>query len=141
MTVLKCIFHMSKEKVVYPVIITKIDDYYSVRVPAFSSTTEGDDMADAIAMARDLISLMSIDFEDKGKELPKAEEIKEVPENSVVTWVDADLLDYRRKYDKRTVKKNCTLPSYLSYEAEKQGINFSKVLQDALIEKLGISTT
>jgi predicted RNase H-like HicB family nuclease len=132
---------MSKEKVVYPVIITKIDDYYSVRVPAFSSTTEGDDMADAIAMARDLISLMSIDFEDKGKELPKAEEIKEVPENSVVTWVDADLLDYRRKYDKRTVKKNCTLPSYLSYEAEKQGINFSKVLQDALIEKLGISTT
>lgn len=132
---------MSKEKVVYPVIITKIDDYYSVRVPAFSSTTEGDDMADAIAMARDLISLMSIDFEDKGMELPKAEEIKEVPENSVVTWVDADLLDYRRKYDKRTVKKNCTLPSYLSYEAEKQGINFSKVLQDALIEKLGISTT
>ena len=132
---------MSKEKVVYPVIITKIDDYYSVRVPAFSSTKEGDDMADAIAMARDLISLMSIDFEDKGKELPKAEEIKEVPENSVVTWVDADLLDYRRKYDKRTVKKNCTLPSYLSYEAEKQGINFSKVLQDALIEKLGISTT
>ena len=132
---------MSKEKVVYPVIITKIDDYYSVRVPAFSSTTEGDDMADAIAMARDLISLMSIDFEDKGKELPKAEKIKEVPENSVVTWVDADLLDYRRKYDKRTVKKNCTLPSYLSYEAEKQGINFSKVLQDALIEKLGISTT
>ena len=132
---------MSKEKVVYPVIITKIDDYYSVRVPAFSSTTEGDDMADAIAMARDLISLMSIDFEDKGKELPMAEEIKEVPENSVVTWVDADLLDYRRKYDKRTVKKNCTLPSYLSYEAEKQGINFSKVLQDALIEKLGISTT
>ena len=86
-------------------------------------------------------SLMSIDFEDKGKELPKAEIIKEVPENSVVTWVDADLLDYRRKYDKRTVKKNCTLPSYLSYEAEKQGINFSKVLQDALIEKLGISTT
>ena len=132
---------MSKEKVVYPVIITKIDDYYSVRVPAFSSTTEGDDMADAIAMARDLISLMSIDFEDKGKELPKAEEIKEVPENSVVTWVDADLLDYRRKYDKRTVKKNSTFPSYLSYEAEKQRINFSKVLQDALIEKLGISTT
>lgn len=132
---------MSKEKVVYPVIITKIDDYYSVRVPAFSSTTEGDDMADAIAMARDLISLMSIDFEDKGKALPKVEDIKDVPKDSVVTWVDADLLDYRRKYDKRTVKKNCTLPSYLSYEAEKQGINFSKVLQDALIEKLGITTT
>lgn len=132
---------MSKEKVVYPVIITKIDDYYSVRVPAFSSTTEGDDMADAIAMARDLISLMSIDFEDKGKDLPKAEDIKEVPKDSVVTWVDADLLDYRRKYDKRTVKKNCTIPSYLSYEAEKQGVNFSKVLQDALIEKLGITAT
>lgn len=129
----------NKEKVVYPVIITKIDDYYSVRVPAFSSTTEGDDMADAIAMARDLISLMSITYEDDGMELPEAEEIKEVPADSIVTWVDADLLAYRRKYDKKTVKKNCTIPSYLNYEAEKQGLNFSKVLQDALIEKLGIT--
>lgn len=126
-------------KVVYPVIITKVGDYYSVRVPAFSSTTEGKDFADAIYMARDLISLMSIDYEDDGKDLPKAEEIKVAPEGSTVTWVDADLIAYRRKYDKKTVKKNCTIPSYLNYEAEKQGINFSKVLQDALIEKLGIS--
>lgn len=129
---------MSKEKVVYPVIITKVEDYYSVTVPAFESVTEGEDMADAIAMARDLISLMSIDYEDDGKELPKAVEVKDAPKDSIVTWVDADLLDYRRKYDKKTVKKNCTIPSYLNYEAEKQGINFSKVLQDALIEKLKI---
>lgn len=126
------------EKVVYPVIITKIDDYYSVRVPAFSSTTEGNDMADAIAMARDLISIMSITYEDDGMELPKAEEIDNVPEGSTLTLVDADLVEYRRKYDKRTVKKNCTIPRYLNYEAEKQGINFSKVLQEALIVKLGI---
>ena len=129
---------MSKEKVVYPVIITKVEDYYSVTVPAFESVTEGEDMADAIAMARDLISLMAIDYEDDGKELPKAVEVKDAPKYSIVTWVDADLLDYRRKYDKNTVKKNCTIPSYLNYEAEKQGINFSKVLQDALIEKLKI---
>ena len=37
------------------------------------------------------------------------------------------------------MKKNCTLPSWLCYEAEKANINFSAVLQEALKEKLNIS--
>lgn len=127
--------------VVYPVIMRKMDDYYFVRVPAFDTCTEGKDMADAIEMARDVICLMGLEYEDTGKPLPEATPINVEEEGDVITWVDADLVAYRRKYDKKTVKKNCTIPSYLSYEAEKQGINFSRVLQDALIERLGITTS
>ncbi|MDO4381259.1 MAG: HicB family protein, partial [Clostridia bacterium] len=39
----------------------------------------------------------------------------------------------------RTVKKNCTLPSWLCYEAEKANINFSAVLQAALKRELHIN--
>ena len=67
-----------------------------------------------------------------------AEEITDIPEGAVMTYVDADLTEYRRKYDRKTVKKNCTIPSYLSYEAEKAGINFSRLLQEALIDRLGL---
>ena len=46
--------------------------------------------------------------------------------------------EYRRKTDNKMVKKNCTIPNYLNVEAEKRGINFSRVLQEALQEKLGM---
>ena len=49
-----------------------------------------------------------------------------------------DLSEYRRKTDNKMVKKNCTIPNYLNVEAEKRGINFSRVLQEALQEKLGM---
>ena len=57
----------------------------------------------------------------------------------IVTLVDVDFAEYRRKNDLKTVKKNCTLPSWLSFEAEKAGINFSAVLQSALKKELKIS--
>lgn len=47
--------------------------------------------------------------------------------------VDIDFTKYRLKNDMRSVKKNCTIPSWLNFEAEKAGINFSSVLQKAYI--------
>ena len=54
----------------------------------------------------------------------------------LLTMVDVDFVDYRRKHDNRMVKKNCTIPYYLNVEAEKLGINFSRVLQEALLQKI-----
>ena len=53
--------------------------------------------------------------------------------------LDIDFDIYRRKNELRAVKKNCTIPSWLNYEAEKANINFSQVLQNALMEQLKIS--
>lgn len=92
-------------------------------------------------MARDAIGLLGISMEDDGEELPKPSDLKgiEVKENEIKTLVDVDFADYRRKNDLKTVKKNCTLPSWLCYEAERQGINFSATLQEALKEKIGVN--
>ena len=53
--------------------------------------------------------------------------------------VDIDFSEYRKRHNNRMVKKNCTIPYYLNVEAEKEGINFSKLLQEALQKKLGLS--
>ena len=53
--------------------------------------------------------------------------------------VDADFTAYRRKAGNKSVRRNVTLPSWLNFEAEKEGINFSKVLQEALMTKLHLS--
>ena len=49
-----------------------------------------------------------------------------------------DSEEYRRKIDTRTVRRNVALPSWLNYEAEKAHINVSRVLQEALINTLGL---
>lgn len=124
----------------YPVIISKADDGYYVRIPDFNVGTQGDTVPEAMEMARDAIGLMGIDFEDDGKEIPEAyscEFTKE--EGDIVTLVDVDFTEYRKRVDNRAVKKNCTIPYWLNIEAEKAGINYSRVLQEAIMKVLGIN--
>jgi len=52
--------------------------------------------------------------------------------------VDIDFTAYRRANEKRTVRRNVSLPSWLNVEAEKAGINVSAVLQMALKQELHI---
>ncbi len=129
-------------KKVYPIIMAQGNDFVVVYVPDFNINTQGKDYAEAMEMARDAIGIMGIDMEDEKEELPQPTPIWEVkPENEsdVVTLVDVDFSEYRRKNDLRAVKKNCTIPSWLNFEAEKAGINFSAVLQAALKKELNIS--
>lgn len=122
---------------VYPAVLSKDGDGYVIRVPDFKIVTEGSDMAEAIFMARDAIGLLGIELEDEGKPLPKAfSRDLEKEEGDIQTLVDVDFTEYRKKHDNRMVKKNCTIPYYMNAEAEKLGINFSRVLQDALADKL-----
>lgn len=123
---------------VYPIVLTKDSFGYLVTIPDFNMNTQGKDLAEAIFMARDAIGLMGIDMEEEGKELPEATEAKKINENDIITLVDIDFTEYRKKADNRAVKKNCTIPYWLSVEAEKAGINFSRVLQEALMRKLNV---
>lgn len=127
-------------KQAYPIILRKSEAGFYVRIPDFDIGTQGIDIADAMYMARDAIGLMGITLEDDGKELPVPNTIIEKPEKGdIVTLVDVNFQEYRRKNDNRSVKKNCTIPSWLNEEAEQAGVNFSKVLQEALMSQLNIS--
>lgn len=126
----------------YPVILSKGKKFIIVYIPDFNINTQGKDYAEAIEMARDAIGIMGIDMEDEKEEIPSASAISEIkPKNpeEIVTLVDVDFSEYRKKNDLRTVKKNCTIPSWLNFEAEKAGINFSAVLQSALKKELRIT--
>ena len=105
--------------------------------------TQGKDVPDAIEMARDAIGIMAIDMQDDGEQLPAASSLSAAqaaaPGGGMVSLVDVDLEEYRRKNDLRAVKKNCTIPSWLNFEAERAGVNFSAVLQAALKRELHIT--
>lgn len=125
----------------YPIILTPDTHGYTVHIPDFDIYTQGVDLTEAIIMSRDAIGIMGIDMEDDGKELPTPRTVNGIKtkDGELLTLVDVDFTEYRRKNEQRVVKKNCTLPSWLCYEAEKAHINFSQVLQMALKQELHIT--
>ncbi len=127
-------------KRVYPAIFTPDKNWYIVDIPDFNITTQGEGIADSIDMARDAINLMGMNWEDEGKAIPQASAIESfnLEKGQFCTLIDCDFNEYRKLHDNRAVKKNCTLPSWLNKKAEEAHINFSKVLQEALIEKLDL---
>ena len=128
-------------KVVYTVILKPVKDFgYAVSVPGLDIYTQGHSLVEAIDMARDAIGMWACYELDEGREIPDSNNIKDIrtSEDENVALIDIDIGAYRRAHYNRTVKKNLTLPSWLNEIAEKEGVNFSKVLQEALKEKLHI---
>lgn len=125
----------------YPIILTPDTNGYTVYIPDFDIYTQGNELTEAITMSRDAIGLMGIDMEDDEQELPTPRNVTDiiVKDGELITLVDVDFTEYRRKNELKVVKKNCTLPSWLCYEAEKSNINFSQVLQTALKKELHIT--
>lgn len=125
--------------IVYPTVFTPLGGGgYMAYVPDLEINTSGKDLADAIYMARDAIGLIGIDMEDDGKTFPAQSENVPHEENEIVSLVDADLDAYRRRMEKRTVRRNVSLPAWLNSAAEEAGLNVSAVLQIALKQQLGI---
>ena len=139
-------------KEAYPAFIKEDGKDFLVFVPDWEIYTEGSSFVDAIEMARDAIGISGIEKEDDGREFPKVSTVDEAVAKAkkdadedidfstgILTMVDVDFVEYRRKNEKRSVKKNCTIPYWLNVEAEKAHINFSKILQEALMMKLGVT--
>lgn len=141
-------------KQVYPTFILNTNDgsehSFLVCVPDMEIFTEGDTFADAIEMARDAIGLAGISMEDNKEVIPVPSDqntaIKKVKHDTedidftkgVLTYVDVDFSEYRKKVDTKTVRRNVALPGWLNYEAEHAGINVSRVLQEALMNVLNV---
>ena len=127
-------------KIAYPVMISKGKKFLIASVPDCDIDTQGENLVDAIEMARDAISIWCVGEQDAGRQLPAPSELSTIKCNpgDTLTLVDVDIDVYRRKLNTRTIRKNLTVPSWLNEQAEQAGINFSGVLQEALKQKLGV---
>lgn len=104
-------------------------------VPVYSN------LQDAYDMAEDALCLMLYDIEEDGNDIPPASDISTIKtsDGEFVSLVSCDTIAYRMRHDKRAVKKTLTIPAWLNTMAEREGINFSSVLQSALKKKLCIN--
>lgn len=128
-------------KYIYPAIFTKEDDGgYSVVFPDLESCyTCGDTLEQAMDMAEDCLALVLYGYETDQKEIPAASSIDSISTSSdeFVTLIKCDTLSYRKQYSNKAVKKTLTIPEWMNDEGMRAGINFSQLLQDALMQKIG----
>ena len=67
---------------------------------------------------------------------PSSPESIELKGDERLVIIEVDLLEYKKRTNMKSVKKTLTIPEWLNREALAKGINFSQVLQEALISKL-----
>lgn len=129
-------------KLVYPAIFSPLEENegYCVTFPDLpGAVTQGDSLEKAIEMAVDCASGWILDELEDGNPIPKATKFKEVKCDNAEDFANLVVLDmdsYAEKYGNKAVRKNCTLPAWLNTVAERNNVNFSAILQDALIQKL-----
>lgn len=130
---------VSMTKYIYPAIFTKEEQGYSVVFPDLESCyTQGDTLEDALEMAADVLSLVLYEYEKKQRIIPEPTPIKQIQtsETEIVSLVMGDTLEYRKRYNNKAIKKTLTIPEWLNEEASALGVNFSQVLQEALMNIL-----
>ena len=120
-------------------VMTPEDGKCYVRVPDIAGcVTTGKDDEDAVVQITDALSGCLVVWEDQGLAIPQPTPQPEIDHGAadVLTLVSVDTIAYRAKTDTRAVRKNVSIPAWMANMAEREGINCSKVLQDALVQKL-----
>lgn len=130
-------------KYVYPAVFSPEEKgSYSVCFPDLDGCyTCGDNLQDAIMMAEDVLAFYLYDKEKEGNRIPDPTPLKEVgaEEGEFVNYIACDTIDYAKLHNNRAIKKTLTIPEWLNEEAVAMGVNFSQVLQEALMSKLNLN--
>ena len=100
--------------------------------------TEGNDMTQAYEMAVNALGLALTSREIENEPIPEPSAPSDiiVEKDSFLVVVEFDILAYKKRTSPRAVKKTLSIPEWLNEEATAIGVNFSQVLQEALMQKL-----
>ncbi len=135
----------------YPACFFKEENGYSVIFPGLNHlATCGETLDEALAMAIDCLAgylyLLRKDGDIAPDPLPMnevnlsdiAKELEIESTESFINMVTVDVAEYARTHFERSVKKTLTIPAWLNAAAIERHINFSQVLQEALMQKMQI---
>lgn len=134
-----------KDTYVYPAVLTREQvGGFSVEFPDLPGClTCGDTLEETLTMAREAMSLHLYGMEEDGDSIPEPSDPAKIqPElgaDQLVTLVDTWMQPFRSEMQRKSVNKMVTLPKWLSDLGERERINFSGVLREALIQRLGAS--
>lgn len=131
-------------KISYPAIFHEENNSYWVEFPDLEGCfSSGETIEEAFENAKEAVGLyLDRDDDTYNRIINKPSSIKDVclrNPGSIVMLVEYDSLEYAKKYKTKAVKKTLSIPEWLNDLAIKENVNFSSVLQEALVKKLHIN--
>jgi predicted RNase H-like HicB family nuclease len=143
-------------RITYPACFYKFKDQYTVLFPDLNHLVDsGTTLAETQKYANEILASYLSAIRSLGEAFPTPSEhldpIKvaedewgelweaEKAEDCFVSNVSTDVDEYEEKVRLRAVKRTVTLPKWLEETAKAANINFSKTLQKALANELGVS--
>ncbi len=133
----------------YPAIFYKEENGYSVIFPDLNYlATDGETLEQALAMSVDCLAGYLYSVKLDKEEVPTPSDLKAIDPLKVASELDTeageyfvnivtvDVDEYAKAHFNKSIKKTLSIPEWLNREALDKGINFSQVLQEALVAKL-----
>lgn len=129
---------MKSNIVIYPAVFIKDGNGYYVKFPDLKGClTEGETLEQTLMMAQEALGAYLASSKERGLEIPAASDITSIKsQEGFVSIVSCDISKYSSS--NKAVKKTLTIPEWLNDAAERENINFSKILQEALKQHLNI---
>lgn len=122
--------------ITYPAICHFEDGGYWCEFPDLDGCfSQGNTELEIVDNAKEALEGYAISILERGGNLPAASAITSFHASGkdFLTYISGDISN-----SGKFVRKNVTIPEWLSARAEKASINFSQTLQESLINKLGI---
>ena len=128
------------KKLFYPALFHKAEEGgFWITFPDYPECmTQGEDIQNAYEMAWDALGLAIVSRLESKEALPVPTEPYAIPLDSdtICVIVAFDLIAYQKRHNSKAVKKTLSIPEWLNEAATDMNINFSQVLQDALLQKI-----
>lgn len=124
----------------YTAVFSVADDKGKVfaRVPDIRGcVSSGRTLEEAVLQITDALAACLLVYEDEDLTIPRPSAQADIERGGedILSLITVDTIAYRAQTDTRSVRKNVSLPAWLAAMAEKNGVNCSKVLQEALLQR------
>lgn len=135
---------MKKDRYSYIAVFHYADDGISISFPDLPGCFPcADTTEEALKNAREAMGLHLFGMEQDNDEIPDATPITKLKlkKNEVPVLIEVFMPPIREKINSGYIKKNLTIPRWLAARADECGVNYSKLLQESLIDYLDIEIT
>lgn len=129
-------------KMYYPAVFHKEDDGYSVWISDIEGCVSGGDtLSEAVENIKQALGLYYEESRINSFNFPQASSPEDIKheDGEFIMMVEFDTIEYLKKHSSKAVKKTLSIPAWLNTAAEQNNVNFSAVLQEALVKQLHIS--
>jgi len=135
-----------KDRYSYVAVFTYEEDGIVIEFPDLPGCypcADKDDTEGALKNAHEALGLHIWGMEQDGEALPEPSNITQLSLESkqVPVLINVFMPPIRERINSKFVKKTLSLPAWLAAKADEDGVNCSRIFQNALMEYLGVTNS